>query len=108
MQQEYFTTLTLSLRLLNSTFYEERAKSASCQRQIDLMNGKEDVNEALGQACEENRRLKLQLEDAKLQLRQLNEQLGGSNEEGGSIDRLLQSIASRLDIIAVKKSKHRK
>lgn len=84
---------------------EAKAKSLACQRQIDIMNSKLKnpntnvelvMKRALDEACEENKRLKLQLEHAKLQLKELDECIGNAPNDDITVEKRLQAIAMAL------------
>ena len=93
---------------------EAKARTAAAQLQINifntqLKNPRADVsaaiNDEIDRACEENKRLRLQLDDAMMQLKELDSTLGNTTPDDCTIDERFQSIERRLSELTTRDRK---
>ena len=103
--------MLLWIAQMQDEIVEAKARTAAAQQQISIFNAKiknpradvqATINGEIDRACEENKRLRLQLDDAMMQLKELDRMLGNTTADDATLEERFQSIERQLTILVSK------
>lgn len=103
--------MLLWIAQMQDEIVEAKARTAAAQQQISIFNAKiknpradvqATINAEIDRACEENKRLRLQLDDAMMQLKELDRMLGNTTADDATLEERFQSIERQLTILVSK------